>query len=159
MVKAPDNAYEAAKIAWTCYGWLLQEAAADLGWKKAIAVNGRVGQRMAETLVALMHAQRGPDNLTAAHVLAVCDRVYKAVGLDYELQAAPTGVTGRYQRCPIYDGLAASGLEHAAIQKVCESLESRESETFQQAFPEVRLTAKFRMSPQDACVEEFTLVK
>jgi hypothetical protein len=87
------------------------------------------------------------------------DSVLKGMGIDYELQTGENSVTGQYKRCPIYDGLAASGIEHATIQHVCEGFGADECRKLQQVFPEITLTTRFRERVEDACMEEFALAK
>ncbi len=159
MITAPGAAYEAAKNAWTLYGWFLQEAAADLGWDKAIAIQGRAGNRMAEVLTYMMRAQCGDSKPDPECISTVMNALFKNFGSDYEFQANDGGVTATYRRCPIYDGLAASGMEHAAIQNVCEAFQQHEYGKLQQAFPELTVTGKFRETADDSCVEEFVVAK
>ena len=159
MGKANDSAFEAAKNAYTLYGWLLQEVAKEVGWDKALASNAGVGDRLGGLVGGIVRAKCGERKPDAACISAVLEDGYKGFGIDYEIQAHEGGVTVRYERCPIYEGLAASGIDHATIQQLCEAVAAREFGHLNATVPARTGTAKVRESPGGHCVEEYVLTK
>ncbi len=156
---ANDSTYEAAKNAYTVYGWFLQQAASDLGWEKVSALHARVGDRMAGVIIMMLKARSGEHKLDTNCLSAVLDHLYKGFGMNYELRSGEDSVIGEYKRCPMYEGLSASGMEHTKIQKLCEAFAGHEAATLRQVFPELKLIAKFRECADKPCMEEFALGK
>lgn len=159
MGKANDSAFEAAKNAYTMYGWLLQEVAKEAGWDKAIARNAGVGDRLGGVVGGMVRAKCGEQKPDAACISAVLEDGYKGFGIDYEIQAREGGVTVRYDRCPIYEGLAASGIDHATIQQLCQAISSHEYEQLHGLLPEVTGKIKIREGASDTCLEEIVMAK
>lgn len=159
MVKASDSAFEAAKAAYMIYGWLLQEVARETGWDRTIAMNVGVGGRMGAVFGMAVHARCSEQKPDAACIAAALESAYSGIGIDYELQVRDGGVAGRYERCPIYSGLAASGIDHATIRRLCQSIADGEFEQLHQAIPELTGKVKIRESAGDVCLEEFVLAK
>ena len=159
MGKANDSAFEAAKNAYTLYGWLLQEVAKEVGWDKALASNAGVGDRLGGLVGGIVRAKCGERKPDAACISAVLEDGYKGFGIDYEIQAHEGGVTVRYERCPIYEGLAASGIDHATIQQVCQGISSHQYAQLHGLVFEVTGKIKIRESASDTCIEEYVLAK
>jgi hypothetical protein len=151
------SAYEAAKNSWACYGLLLQEVAKELGWERAIATQEGVGSKVGEGLASAVLASCAGKAVEPGALAAVLDAAVGSLAIECEHQAEDGKVTGIYRRCPIYDGLAASGLDHAPIQKVCETWGSGERRRWRQMVPGVARQGKFRETGRDVCLEEYTL--
>ena len=159
MVKASDSAFEAAKTAYTGYGWLLQEVAKDAGWDKAIAINASTGDRVGQWLGSMVRAKCGEQKPDAASIAAGLEDAYRRIGIDYEVQASDAGVTNRVERCPFYEGLAASGIDHATIQQLCQAFADREFKQLKGLVSGLTGKLKFRESASDTCFEEFVPAK
>ena len=159
MVKASDSAFEAAKSAYIGCGWLLQEVAKEVGWEKTIAIYASTGDRGGQWLGAMVRAKSGEQKPDAACVSAVLEDAYKGMGIDCEARTSDRGMTIRIERCPIYEGLAASGIDHATIRKLCEGEAGRRSEHLHGLVPELTGKLKFRESASDTCLEDFVLAK
>ncbi|MFB3777748.1 MAG: hypothetical protein ACE141_09055 [Bryobacteraceae bacterium] len=157
MGKANDSEHEAAKNAYTFYGWFLQEVAKEVGWDKAVAIHAGNGDKFAGMLGGMVRAKCSQQKPDAECVAAVLENAYKKCGMDYEVQATDGIVTVRVGRCPIYDGLAASGIDHAKIQQLCQGLGGREYEQLKRLVPELAGKVKFRESASDTCLEEFVV--
>ena len=159
MVKAAPEAFDAAKTAYTLYGWLLQEMAKEFGWEKAIEMHARLGDRWAGIVGGMFREQCGERTLDAASVASVVERVAQGLGADCEVEARNGAVTNRIGRCPIYEGLSAAGIDHAMIDRLCNAAEIRALEQMHASFPELAGSFKFREKAEDVCVEEYALAK
>ena len=159
MMKASDSAFEAAKSAYMGSGWLLQEVAKEVGWEKTIAIYAVAGGKFAALLGGMVRTKCGEQKVDAACISAVLVEAYKNVGIDFEVQARNGGVTVQVERCPIYEGLAASGIDHATIQKLCQGMTGGRFERLHELVPELKRKIKFRESASSACLEEFALAK
>ena len=159
MAKANESAFEAAKNAYTMYGWFLQEVAREAGWDKAIAIHAGVGDKIGGMLGGMVRAKCGEQKADAACVSAVLEETNKGFGIDYEVQASNGGVTARYERCPVYEGLAVAGIDHTTIQRLCQGISSRQYEHLHALVPELTGKVKIRESASDNCVEEYILAK
>jgi hypothetical protein len=71
VVKASDSAFEAARNAYTLYGWLLQEVAKETSWDKALASNAGVGDRLGGLVGGIVRAKCGERKPDAACISAV----------------------------------------------------------------------------------------
>jgi hypothetical protein len=159
MARANESAFEAAKNAYTLYGWLLQEVAKEAGWDKAIAINAGIGERIAGIFAGMVRAKCGEQKPDAACVAGVLEDVNKGSGIDYEIQARESEVTIRYERCPIYEGLVASGIDPATIQRLCQGISGRQYEQLHGLIPELTGKIRIRESASDTCLEERVLAK
>jgi len=159
MAKANESAFEAAKNAYTMYGWFLQEVAREAGWDKAIAIHAGVGDKIGGMLGGMVRAKCGEQKPDATCIAAVLEDAYKGFGIDYEIQVSDNGVTSRYERCPFYAGLAVAGIDHATIQKLCQGIEGRQYKQLHGLVPELTGKVKIRENPGDNCVEEFVLAR
>lgn len=159
MVQAKEEAFNAAKLAYTLYGWLLQEVAKEVGWETAIRAQGRLGDRFADLYDGMFKKKCAGAELGAGAIAAALDECYQHFGSDHEITAHGDTVAFRTARCPVYEGLTASGLDHAAIEKICCVGSAREAEVLHERFPELTVRLKFRKPGEQACVEEFVLAK
>ncbi len=159
MVKANDSAFEAAKNAFTLYGWFLQEVAKEVGWDKAVAIHAGNGDKVAGMLGGMVRAKCGQQKPDGGRVAAALEEAYRGFGMDYEVQATSGSAVNRVERCPFYDGLAASGIDHATIQQLCQDMAGREYEQLKRLVPELAGKIKFRESASDVCLEEFAVAK
>jgi steroid delta-isomerase-like uncharacterized protein len=154
-----DHAFEAAKVAYTGYGWLLQEMAKELGWDRTIAIYAGIGDKAGQWLGGMVLARSGGQKPDVACLSAVLAHTYRGMGIECETKPSNGGMTIRIERCPIYEGLAASGIDHATIQKLCEGEASRRSGQLHGLVPELMDKVTFRENPSENCVEEFVLAK
>ncbi len=114
---------------------------------------------MGESLGLMVRAQCGQKQPDTAALGATLAQAFDNLALDYELEVCADRATARFGRCPIYDGLAASGMDPADIRKVCESFSATESRKLHKMFPKLSETTKVRDRAEDACVEEFLVSK
>ena len=159
MGKANDSVFEAAKNAYALYGWLLQDVAKEVGWDRAIAIHAGGGDRIAGMLGGMVRAKCRQQTPDAASVAEVLEDAYRGFGMDYEVEATNGSVKNRIKRCPIYDGLAASGIDHATIQQLCQGMAGREYDHLKGLVPELTGRVKFRENASDTCLEEFVLAR
>ena len=159
MVKATAEAFEAAKTAYTLYGWLLQEMAKEFGWEKAIEMYTRLGDPWAKMFGGLLRDQCGERKVDSASVASVVEGIDRGFGVDFDLEARDDGVTHRGARCPLYEGLSAAGIDHATIDRLCSAASNRAYERMHASFPELTVKIKFREKADDVCVEEYALAK
>jgi hypothetical protein len=159
MVHAREDVFNAAKMAYTLYGWLLQEMAKEIGWDRALKVQEEVGDRFAEMIGEMFKEKCAGPKLDGKGIAASLDEVYRHFGSDFDIVAHDGDVTARTGHCPIYEGLTAAGLDPATVEKVCRAAASREYELFHKTFPELTVRLKFREQAAEACEEEFALAK
>ncbi|MCE5307179.1 MAG: hypothetical protein LLG20_06020 [Acidobacteriales bacterium] len=118
-----------------------------------------VGFKLVEGLASAVLATMAGNEADTGALAAVLDAAVGSLAVDCEHQAGDDRVTGIYKRCPIYDGLAASGLDHATIEKVCETWGGGERHRWQELVPGITRKGKFRATDRDACLEEYVLTK
>jgi hypothetical protein len=159
MAQATQEAFEAAKLAYTLYGWLLQEVAKEVGWETAIRAQSRLGDRFADLYSRMFKEKCAGAELGGDVIAATLNESYQHFGSDHEIAMHGDAVAFRTTRCPIYEGLTASGMDHDTIEKVCCSATFREAELMHERFPELTAKLKFREQAQEACVEEFALAR
>jgi len=159
MVKATAEAFEAAKTAYTLYGWLLQEMAKEFGWEKAVEMHTRIGNPWAGTVGGMMREKCGERKLDAASVASTVETIIKGFGCDWEVEKRTDGVTDRVGRCPVYEGFLAAGIEHATINRLCTAVLNQAYQQLHTSFPELAVSGKFRPKADDVCVEEYALAK
>ncbi len=157
MITADNRAYQSAKTAYMIYGWLVQETVAKLGWERAMALQSGVGTKMGESLGQMVRQHCEDTKPTASGVTAALDMAYQNLATDYELKITAHGATATFTRCPIHDGLAASGMKHEEIRKVCEVFTRAEAHKLHDVFPTLKQATKVRERSEDICVEEFVI--
>lgn len=150
--------YEAIKSSFTFYGKFFQAVAQEIGLDKALALNAAQGRELGAFVASLIDARaagRPPDTRALA---AAAREYYDAFGVTCSARQTPGKVVVTATLCPIYDGLAAAGLDHHTIQAVCTSLGATQHAALHDSCPAVAATLDFRAAPGAPCVEEFALV-
>jgi hypothetical protein len=158
-VEARAGAFEAARVAYTLYGWLLQEMAKEVGWEKTVEINASVGDRLGGMIGGMLRDKCADREVNAASVASILEEGLRDFGLDYEVEAHGDGATARYSRCPLYQGLSDSGIDHATIERVCSGIASRQGAQVHSLFPALTVKIKIREKADDLCVEEYALTK
>ena len=159
MVQAKEEVFEAAKMAYTLYGWLLQEVAKEVGLETAFRAQSRIGDRLADLYEPMFKQKCAGAELGAVAIAEALGDCYRHFGSDHEIVAQGDTVAFRTTRCPVYEGLKASGLDHAVIEKACSVGTARSTELLHERFPELTARLKFREPGEESCVEEFVLAK
>lgn len=159
MAKATAEAFEAAKTAYTLYGWLLQEMAKEFGWEKAVEMHTRIADPWAGMLGRILHEKCQERKLDAASVASMVETVVKGFGCDSEVETHTDGATDRVGRCPVYEGFSAAGIDHATIDRLCTGVSNQSYQRLHTSFPELTVRLKFRQKVDDVCMEEYALAK
>jgi hypothetical protein len=159
MVKATAEAFEAAKKAYTLYGWLLQEIAKQFGWEKAVEMHARIGDPWAAMASGMLREKCGERKLDAASVASTVETIIKGIGCDFEVERRTDGVTDRAGRCPVYEGLSAAGINHATIERLCTAVSNQAYKGLHTSFPELTVSMRFRPKAEGICEEEYALAK
>jgi hypothetical protein len=79
------------------------------------------------------------------------------LGMNIEIDEAPSSVRLGVRRCPLYEGLRMAGLEHDTVEAMCKRGVDLGYARLNQAFPRLSGALYFRPTPDQPCVEEFTL--
>lgn len=159
MMQAKEEVFEAAKMAYTLYGWLLQEVATEVGWETAFRAQSRIGDRLAGLYEPMFEQKSAGAELGVGAIAEALGDCYRHFGSDHEIVAQGDTVAFHTARCPVYEGLKASGLDHAIIEKVCSVGTARSAELLHERFPGLTARLKFREQGNQPCLEEFVLAK
>ncbi len=137
------------------YGGLLQEVVKQYGWNKALEMHGKLGYPMGVgSAEEIKKVSRGAKP-TIAVVEAVNSQMMSAFGSDFKVSGGNKTLKYEVTRCPMYDGLRATGFSHEQVKALCEAMSSQEYEGIRSIIPNVSGRVKIRDSSDGTCIEEF----
>jgi hypothetical protein len=82
-----------------------------------------------------------------------------ALGMTPEIENNANSFALSWRRCPMYEGLRMAGLDHATIEAMCKCSTEAGYAAHKKVFPQLSGALKFRVAPDQPCVEEFTLTE
>ena len=88
---------------------------------------------------------------------AASSQTLTAFGATFKVSTKANSVKYELSRCPLYDGLKASGFSHDQIYKMCLAMSSKEYEGVKSVLPNVIGSAKPRTKPDGVCIEEWVI--
>lgn len=150
--------YPALKSAFTLYGRFFRSVVSEIGLERALALHAAQGREMGQWVAGLIASHSAGQSPGPRALAAALREYYEAFGVTYSSVQKPGKVVMTATRCPVYDGLAAAGLEHATIQAVCMSISGAQHAALHDCCSAVAATLDFRASSLEPCVEEFALV-
>ena len=154
---AQREVYDAVKESFTILGGFFTEVSQDVGPERATEMYGRVFDGMGE-LVGNIAAKHPGDAEISGKVAAELGQLYRAFGIDPEMEIGPTRILVHYRVCPFYDGYRAAGLDHDTIEAMCRSAVACEAAAFKRVVPDGSMSlAKFRATADDFCTEAIEL--
>jgi hypothetical protein len=156
-MKMVDEQYNTAVMVMGFYGGLLQEVVKEYGWEKALEMHGNLGFPMGVSTGQEVKKAAGgkkPD----VNLLEVANtQMMTAFGATFKVSEKANSVKYEISRCPMYDGLKASGFSHEQVRKMCVAMSSKEYEGIKSVLPNVIGSAKPRTKPDGICIEEFVI--
>jgi len=154
---ASQDAFNAAMSSFSMYGALLKDVAAEIGMDRALELHAKQGEKFGSMLSGMLKDRQGDADLEIGTLTAVFSEVGQGFGLSPEVEETPTKVSFTHHVCPIYDGLKMAGLTHEEIKGACEGMTGTEIAALKEAYPQVSGCVTFRPTPEEPCVEEFSL--
>jgi len=151
--------YETTKTAYTLYGAFFQNVAREIGKERALALHCELGGAFGKLLAGSILEKSAGSAIDVKTLGAVQEETSLAFGCVPEVEAVGSISRLKVGECPVYDGLRASGLDHASVEAMCCGISMAEYAALHEACPTVEGSLEFRTAPEGACVEEWTLVK
>ena len=105
----------------------------------------------------LLKDRQGDSDLSVQNLTQVFSEVGQGFGLSPEVEETPTKVSFTHHVCPIHDGLKMAGWTHEEIKAACEAMAGSEIAALKEAYPQLSGCVTFRATPDEPCVEEFSL--
>ena len=156
-MKMSDEQYNTAVMVMWLYGGLLREIMKEYGWEKAIKMHGNVGFPIGVSMAEEIKKAAGGKKLNIKLLEKANSEMESAFGATFNVTTKANSVKYELSRCPIYDGLKASGFSHDQINKMCTAIASNEYEGVKSVLPNVIWSAKPRTKPDGICVEEWLI--
>jgi len=154
---AQREVYDAVKESFTILGGFFTEVSQDVGPERATEMYGRVFDGMGELVGNIAAKHRGDADISSK-VAAELGQLYRAFGIDPEMEIGPTRILVHSHTCPFYAGYSAAGLDHATIESMCRSSVACEAAAFKRTVPDGNMSLrKFRATPDDFCTEAIEL--
>jgi hypothetical protein len=139
------------------YGGLLKDVAGELGMDRALELHAKQGENFGTALAGMLRDRQGDGDLKIENLTAVFSEAGEGFGLSPDVEETPTKVSFTHHACPIYNGLKMAGWTHEEIKAACEGMAGKEIAALKEAFPQLSGCVEFRSTPEDPCVEEFSL--
>ena len=156
-MKMGDEQYNTAIMIMGLYGGLLQEVVKEYGWEKALEMHGKLGFQMGASTGQELKKAAGGKKPDVKLVEAANTPMMTAFGATFKVSKKANSVKYEISRCPMYDGLKATGFSHEQIGKMCGAMSSKEYEGIKSVLPNVIGSAKPRTKPDGICIEEFVI--
>jgi len=135
------------------YGGLLQDVVKEYGWDTALALHAKRGWSIGASTVQGIKRAAGGKAPDVAAVDACVVKGNAAFGVTFTTEKTENSVVLVISRCPIYDGLQASGFSHDQIGLLCQAVGAKHRDAVASLLPQATWRADFRTSP-DACCRE-----
>jgi len=156
---ARHEGYQAAKQAFTLYGAFFQNVAQEIGKERALSLHCELGGAFGKQLAGSI-LEKSAGAAIEVHTLSAVQKEYAlSMGCIPELEVAGSASRQTVGECPVYDGLRASGLDHASVEAICRGIGVTNYAALHEACPAVEASLEFRTAPEGACVEEWALVR
>ncbi len=152
-----EDAFNAAKAAFSLYGGFFKDMAEEVGLEKAVSLHAKQSAAFDALLVGMIKERLGDGEIDLGTFASVRSEALAALGMTTQIGEAPNLLTLGVQRCPLYEGLRMAGLEHATIEEMCRQGTVLGYAEFNTAFPRLSGCLKFRPVADQPCVEEFAL--
>jgi hypothetical protein len=156
-MKMSNERYNTAVMVMGLYGGLLQEVVKEYGWEKALEMHGKLGFPMGASMAEEIKKSAGGKKLDVKLLEAANSQMETAFGATFKVSTKANSVKYELSRCPLYDGLKASGFSHDQINKMCLAMSSKEYEGVKSVLPNVIGSAKPRTKPDGVCIEEWVI--
>jgi hypothetical protein len=151
------DAFSAARVAFSCYGGLFKDVASEFGLEKALALHARQAEAFDATLVDLLKKRLGEERLDLKTFASARSEALRMIGIEAWSEEDPRSIRICEGPCPLYEGMRAAGLAHSTIEAMCQRGVDLGYARLGEAFPGLSGRLQFRRSPDQPCVEEFTL--
>lgn len=155
--KMGDEQYNTAVMVMGLYGGLLQEVVKEYGWEKALKMHGNLGFPMGASMAEEVKKAAGGKKPDVKLLEVANSQMEAAFGATFKVSKTDNSVKYEISKCPMYDGLRASGFSNDQIHKMCLAMSSREYEGVKSVLPNVSGSAKPRTKPDGICVEEWVI--
>ncbi len=152
-----ENVFNAAKAAFSLYGGLFRDVAHEFGLDKALAIHARQAEAFDAVLVDLLKKRLGERQLELKTFASARSEALRVLGITVRIDEDPSSLRVAVGPCPLYEGLRAAGLPHTTIEAMCQRGVDLGYARLAEAFPGLSGSLQFRRSPDQPCVEEFTL--
>jgi len=151
-----EDAFNAAKAAFSFYGGYFKSVAEEIGLEKAISLHAKQAEFFDVLLVEMLRERLGDKEIDLGVFASARSEALAVLGITARIEEAPNSITLGVRRCPLYEGLRMAGVEHATIEAMCRRGVELGYARISEAFPRVSGVLKFRLAPEEACLEDFT---
>jgi hypothetical protein len=156
-MKMSNEQYETAVMVTGLYGGLLQEVVKEYGWEKALEMHSNLGFPMGASIVEEAQKAAGGKKLDVKLLEAANSQMETTFGATFKVSTKANSVKYELSRCPLYDGLKASGFSHDQVHEMCTAIASKEYEGIKSVLPNIVWGAKPKTKSDGICVEEWVI--
>ncbi len=153
------SSYIASKGAMSLYGGLFRSVVQEIGLEKALAMHGNLWGSMGAISAGMLKEKLGRKKVNLAAWQSIEERFCEQFGMGSEFKKRGSTLSIKTVDCPIYEGWKAAGLDHNTIGLMCSRMADAVYLELKKDFPRVSGCLKFRAASDEACVEEFVLLK
>jgi hypothetical protein len=153
------GSYIASKGALTLYGGLFKSVVQEVGLDKALAMHASLWSSMGTTSAGMLREKLGRKKVNLAAWQSIEAKFCDDFGIASEFKKRGSTLSVQTVDCPIYEGWKSAGLDHNTIELMCNKMAGAIYEELKKEFPQLSGCLKFRATPDEACVEEFVLLK
>jgi len=155
-----EDAFNAAKNAFTFYGAYLNTVAQEIGLERALALSTKMDETMGAMQGKMIKEQAGIEEVDAKAAYSLVKGVPESLGLAFEvLEESPTTVRFRCSQCSLYEGWQMAGLDDKTRETMCRTGSLRFMDAVvKQLSPRLSYQlSKYRSAPDDFCEEQIVL--
>ncbi len=153
------SSYIATKGAMSLYGGLFKSVVQEIGLKKALTMHGNLWGSMGTMSAGMLKEKLGCKKVNLAAWQSIEEEFCEQFGMGSEFKKRGSTLSIKTVDCPIYEGWKAAGLDHHTIELLCSKMAEAVYAELKKEFPQISGCLKFRAASDEACVEEFVLLK
>jgi len=143
--------YQVAETGFTLYGAFFQNVAREIGKERALALQCELGASFGRQTAGSIQKKSAGGTIGVRTLNAAQEARAISFGCVPELETAGSVARLTVRECPLYDGLRASGLDHASVEAICRGISVAEYAALHEACPAVEASLEFRATPDGAC--------
>jgi len=153
------KSFKAASTSFWMYGGVLKDLIEEIGMEKTVAIHAKRGKEFGAQLASGIKNELGSKKINLAAWQSYYAKALDAIGIKPAFDKKRSVLKTSVHQCPVYEGLMNAGLDHDTIGKMCTQMSVLEYEELKKNFPAMSVCLKFRSTPEEPCVENFTIIK
>ena len=138
-------------------GLFIQQLMEEEGLEKTLGYYKKLGYAFGSGTAANFKERFGARTPTPEELKKALETNYSNMGMDMQITTKSDGIEIKINKCPFYQGLSMSGMDHDAITKFCKEASSGEYAAVTEAYPKLEVFSNPRSHENGVCIEGYKI--